>query len=348
MANRLTAALFESDAPMPWRKVTMMVVAMVLPAVVAVYFLGRPGAVAFVAAMPACLASQDAGLKVGTLVTLVMGMAGLLSLGQPEMALLVAPWLGIMVGICGSFGMAKAAIRGLLTWPLFTSSILQGVDLPILFGVFILAMIWAQAVVWWFGEQCSTGTEDPESESYAMVFGVALAVGITLSVYVGNLFFGQHGFWFPLTFVILVLPPHGELFSRTIKRTVGTIIGTAIAVGVALLTGSTALLVTLGAACLILGFRMLPYSYTIFTTLLTVAVIEVLALVTEVNQLAYERIGTMAAAAAMTIALGLIGWTVLRLFAPGALEALQEAGIEEPSPQGQRDPNARASATRAG
>lgn len=333
---------------MPWRSVSMMLVAMVVPAVVAVALLGRPGAVAFVAAMPACLAAQDGGVKVSVLVTLVMGMTGLLSLGQPDMALVVAPLLGLMVGICGSFGYARPAIRGLFTWPIFTSSILSGTEPTLLFAVFILAMLWAQAVTWAFGETRSNGVEDRESEEYAGVFGAVLAVGLTVSVWFGTEYFGAHGFWFPLTFVVLVLPPHGQLFSRTLKRTVGTIMGTAVAVGAAVLTDVTWVLVTLGAVCLVFGFRMLPRNYTIFTALLTVAVLEVLALVSEVDRLAYERVGTMGAAAALTIVLGLAGWAALRAFAPRALEALQDAGGAEPEIGGQRRLDSRASSSRPG
>ncbi len=346
--------LYESDRPMPWRDVAMMVIAMVGPAVVAVWFLGRPGAIAFVAAMPACLAAQDAGVRVSVLVTLVMGMTGLLSLGQPDMALLVAPLLGLMVGICGSFGYARAAIRGLLTWPIFTSSIIEHQSPTLLFLVFILAMLWAQTVTWAFGKADSNGGEDAESAEYAGVFGVVLAVGMSLSVWVGSRYFGNHGFWFPLTFVILVLPPHGQLFSRTLKRTIGTVIGTTIALCIAWVSDATWLMMSLGVLCLVFGFRMLPRNYTIFTVLLTIAVLEVLALVSSVDRLAYERVGTMGAAAAMTLALGLIGWVVLKVAAPGALESLQESGGEgdddsgAPELGGERRRDSRASATRAG
>ncbi len=340
--------LTESDTPMPWRKVAMMIIAIVLPAAIAVSFLGRPGAIAFVAAMPACLATQDANVKVSVLVTLVMGMTGLLSLGQPDMALIVAPLLGLMVGICGGWGYARAAIRGLLTWPIFTSSILEHSSHTLLFAIFVGATLWAQGVTWAFGEAGSNGTESPESEEHAGVFGVVLAVGMTLSVWVGDEYFGNHGFWFPLTFVILVLPPHGELFTRTLKRTLGTVIGTVVALGMALVSEATWLTLSLGMTCLILGFRMLPRNYTLFTTFLTVAVLEILALVSDVDRLAVERIGTMGAAAAMTIALGVMGWAVLRVAAPRALDALQSDGAAPPPIGGERRRDSHASASRPG
>ena len=78
------------------------------------------------------------------------------------------------------------------------------------------------------------------------------------------------------------------------------------------------------------------------------AVLEVLALVSAVDQLAFERIGTMAAAAGLTLTLGLLGGAILRLVEPKALSALQETGVEDPPIAGQRRRDSRASASRAG
>lgn len=340
--------LTEGARPMPWRKVLMLILAIVVPAAIAVPFMGRSGAIAFVAAMPACLAAQDAGIRAAALVTMVMGMAGMLSLGQPDMALVIAPVLALMVGVCGSFGLARPAIRPLLIWPIFTSPIIASDNLPLSFLIFSVSMLWSLAVTRAFSGTRSQDPEDVESDRYAMVFGIVLAVGLTLSVWLGNRYFGPHGFWFPLTFMILVLPPHGHLFRRTVKRTIGTLAGTAVALFLATLVEATWLLAVIGAACLPLGFRVMPRSYTLFTAFLTVTVLEVLALVSEVDRLAFERVGTMAAAALTTFALGFLGWAVLRLIEPEALEALQEAGVTETPLGGERRKDSVASAGRAG
>ncbi|WOI55914.1 FUSC family protein [Palleronia sp. LCG004] len=309
---------------MPWRSVAVTTLAVAAPPAIGVAIYGRMGAIAFIAALPAHLAAKDEGVLHATLVTLILGLAGLLSLGAPDMALIVAPVLGIMTGICGHHGVARPALRALITWTVFTSPILPSDEKPLLFAIFLLAMVWALAVTKIFGETRTTGEEDGESEEYALVFGTILAFGLAASVYVGNRFFGNHGFWFPLTFVVLCIPPHGRLFSRTMKRTLGTILGTALALAIAWISEAAWLTAALGILALPLAFRTLPWNYTFFTALLTISVLEILALVTDMDTLAFERLNTMAAAAALTLALGLIGWTVLRVLKPEALDALQE------------------------
>ncbi|MBJ3761513.1 FUSC family protein [Maribius pontilimi] len=316
--------LFEDGNPMDWRTVAITMLAVALPPVIAVLIYGRMGAVAFIAALPAYLAAKDAGVLNSSVVTLVMGMAGLLALGDPDMALIVAPCLGIITGICGKSGMARPCLRALITWTVFTSPILPADEKPMLFAIFILAMIWSLLVAAWFDQTRTSGDEDRESDEYALIFGSLFAFGLAASVFVGGRFFGEHGFWFPLTFVVLCIPPHGRLFKRTVKRTVGTILGTAVAIGFAWISEDTWLLITLGAVSLALSFRTLPWNYTVFTACLTVSVLEVLALVSDISTLAFERLYTMAAAAVMTFALGALGVLGLWLLKPDALKVLQQ------------------------
>ncbi|WP_102106652.1 FUSC family protein [Oceaniglobus roseus] len=314
------------DQLMPWAKVGITLLAVALPPVVAVLLFGRVGAVAFVAAMPAHLAAKDNGTKVALLVTLVMGMAGLLSLGRPDMAILVAVCLGLMVGRCGTWGLARPCIQALLTWTIFTSPIIAGSELPLVFGIFVAGMLWALAVTWWFGQTFTTGDEPPENAPHAVAFGLVMAVGLGISVWAGGRFFGSHGFWLPLTFVVLCLPPHGELFRRTLKRFAGTFIGTGLALALAWVSQAMWVEVLAGALCLPLAFRYMPKSYTLFTALLTVSVLEILAQVSDVDQLAGERLWTMVAAALLTVGLGALAWVALRLFRPEALKALLDEG----------------------
>jgi len=324
MKDAIRGWWFEGDDPMPWREVAITTLAVAVPPVLAILAFGRMGAVAFIASLAAHLSAKDEGVLTGTVVSLVLVISGLLSLGDPDLALLTAASLGIMTGICGLRGMARPPLRARITWTVFTSPILPATEKPLLFALFILAMVWSLGVTHVFGQSRTTGDEDQESAEYALVFGIAFAVGLTLSVYIGGRFFGDHGFWFPLTFVVLCLPPHGRLFRRTLKRTVGTVLGTAAAVAVALVSEATWLVVTLGAVSLPLAFRMLPYSYTIFTAMLTICVLELLALVSPVSTLAAERLYTMAAAAAMTYALGIVGYGVLMILKPDAAKTLRE------------------------
>ncbi|WP_170133836.1 FUSC family protein [Palleronia aestuarii] len=323
MIEKAKALIATNGAPMPWATVAITCAAIAVPPLVAILTMGRVGAVAFLASLPAHLAAKDEGVPLGALVTLFIGMAGILSLGDPEMALIVAPLLGMMAGICGHFGFARPAIRGLITWTVFTAPIISPDDKPLLLLLYIAAMAWSLAVTRIFGQTHTTGEEEPERDEYALVFGTVMAVGLFLSVFVGGRFFGEHGFWFPLTFVVLCLPPHGELFSRTMKRTIGTVLGTAVAFGIALISHAPWLVLTVGALSLPLAFRFLPSNYTIFTALLTVSVLELLALASEFNQLAMERLTTMGAAAVMTLALGALGAGCLWLWKPDTIRALQ-------------------------
>ena len=192
--------------------------------------------------------------------------------------------------------------------------------------LFIGGLVWALGITWAFGEDATGDDPNPDSQPYALIFGAMLAAGLMLSVWIGGRYFGPHGFWFPLTFVVLCVPPHGDVFSKTLRRTLGTVLGTIIAIAIAAVSEATWLTATVGILALPIGFRFLPSNYTLFTTLLTVSVLELLALVSDVSTLAVERLVTMAAAAAMTVALGLFGIGVLKRFAPDALEALQDGG----------------------
>ena len=317
--------LLTSDGdPMPWKTVAVTCAATMLPPVAGVLIFGRLGAVAFIATLASYLAAKDKGVLPAALVTLVMGFAGLLTVGDPLMGLTIAPTLGIMAGICGYYGFALPVMRALITWTVFTSPIFPADQKPLMFAIFVGAMIWSLVIAWLFRESETNEPEEPDSEEYALVFGAMLAVGLGLSVYVGGRYFGNHGFWFPLTFVVLCIPPHGRLFSRTMKRTFGTLLGTVIALAIAWLSDATWLRILVGAVSLPLAFRLLPRNYMLFTTFLTVAVLEVLALVSDVGNLAWERVATMGLAAIMTFGLAVVGLLALWLLRPKAIKALQE------------------------
>ena len=324
MLTRTKDWLVEGGDPMPWRKVAITTAAVAGPAAVTVPLFGVSGAMAFVAGLAGHLAAKDRGVKPAALVGLVLLMSGLLALGSPDMALILAPVLAVMIGICGTYGLAQPAMRALVVWTIFTGHLLPAGQDPLLTVMFMIGLVWALGLTWAFGEENTSDPEDPQSREYALIFGVMLAVGLTISVYIGGRYFGKHGFWFPLTFVVLCVPPHGSLFSRTGRRTIGTILGTAIAMGIAWAIDSTWIKAAIGMVALPIGFRFLPRNYTVFTTFLTITVLELLALVADVSNLAIERLLTMFAAAVMTFALGGIGALILKVFKPDALEALQD------------------------
>ena len=324
MLQKIRDLLVSNGDPMPWKTVAVTCSATMLPPIAGVLIFGRVGAVAFIATLASFLAAKDKGVLPAALVTLVMGFAGLLTVGDPVMGLMIAPILGIMAGICGYYGFALPVMRTLITWTVFTSPIFPADQKPLMFAIFVGAMIWSLGVAWLFHESDTNDPEEPNSEEYALVFGAMLAVGLGLSVYVGGRYFGNHGFWFPLTFVVLCIPPHGRLFGRTMKRTIGTLLGTAVALAIAWVSDATWLRILVGAVSMPLAFRAVPHNYMLFTTFLTVAVLEVLALVSDVGNLAWERVATMGLAAIMTFGLAAIGLLGLWLLRPEAIKALQE------------------------
>ena len=324
MLQKIRDLLVSNGDPMPWKTVAVTCSATMLPPIAGVLIFGRVGAVAFIATLASFLAAKDKGVLPAALVTLVMGFAGLLTVGDPVMGLMIAPILGIMAGICGYYGFALPVMRTLITWTVFTSPIFPADQKPLMFAIFVGAMIWSLGVAWLFHESDTNDPEEPNSEEYALVFGAMLAVGLGLSVYVGGRYFGNHGFWFPLTFVVLCIPPHGRLFGRTMKRTIGTLLGTAVALAIAWVSDATWLRILVGAVSMPLAFRAVPHNYMLFTTFLTVAVLEVLALVSDVGNLAWERVATMGLAAIMTFGLASIGLLGLWLLRPEAIKALQE------------------------
>ncbi|MHA6343929.1 FUSC family protein [Roseivivax sp. CAU 1761] len=324
MATGLGNMLADGAAPMPWRKVAGVLLAAVLPPVVAVAAFGPAGAVAFIAAMPAHLAAKESGIQVAVLVTLVTGIGGVLALGDPDMALLVAACLAAMTAIACHHGFARPCLRALFTWAVFTGPILPAEDKPLLLVLYVTAMVWSLGVTRAFGDAAEDGRGGRSTPAYSLIFGLALGIGLVVSVWVGGRYFGEHGFWFPLTFAVLWLPPFGQLFSRTMKRTLGTLLGTAAALALAWASGEGAAGTVLAVLALPFAFRMLPRSYLVFTALLTFVILEALALVSEVDRLAAERVTTMFAAAVMTLGLAATIAGALKLLAPDVLEEMLE------------------------
>ncbi|MEX6505431.1 FUSC family protein [Jiella sp. M17.18] len=312
-----------SGNPMPWKNVAATLAAVGAPPLVCLLLLGRTGVVALIASLPAHLASKDAGTAIAGLIVLATGLAGFVSLGQPDMALLVTPCLAAATAIAGGFGRARPVVRALIPWAIFTSPLLPMHEPETLFVVYIGAMIWSLFVTRLCGLAETLPPEEAESTDYAAVFGVIFAIGLTVSVYIGQHHFGRHGFWMPLSFVALCLPPHGALFSRTVQRVVGTVIGTLVIFAAGSLAPGSWWLAGLGVVSLPLAFRLIPMSYTAFITLLTVAILAFLNLVSSLDTLAFQRVAAMAAAAALTGALAAVGGLVLYLWKPEAFRALQ-------------------------
>ena len=309
---------------MPWKAVAATMLAAALPPIVCGLLFGKLAIAALIASMSAHLAAKDVRPGTAGLIVFSTGLAGFVCLGQPDMTLLVAPMVGIAAASAGHYGFARPVIRGLIFWTIFTSALMPADRPEALFVVYCLSMAWSLGVTRLAGLSATMAPEEAVSGQYSAVFGVVFATGLASSVYVGSRYFGAHGFWFPLTFVALCLPPHGQLFSRTLQRGVGTVVGTLMLFGLGQLTANPWWLAPIGVVALPLGFRILPMSYTGFITCLTITVLAFLNIATDIDTLAFERLATMGAAAVMMAPLAALGAVALWLIKPEALRALQE------------------------
>ncbi len=321
--------LFEGRQPTPWRFVAIAIAAITIPPAITIVAFGPEasdslGMAALLSAMPAYFAARHAGIAVSALVTVVTGMAGLLSLGDPAMALLIGPVLAVLAAICGHYGLASPALQAMLAWTIFTSPLLQP-DKPVLIlGVYLAAMVWSLGVAKLFGHTFTTAVEKPQSQGYAAVFGSLFALGMLIAIGVGTRYFGSHGYWFPLTLVVFALPPHAQLFDRSLKRVVGTLVAVMLVIGLGQLIELPPFHAALAVVSQVLAVRIMPISYVGATTLLTIGILETVALSTkiEIAAIAFERLGTVAAAAVLAGVLMGVGVLIFRLVAPEALRSL--------------------------
>ncbi|ETX30162.1 FUSC family protein [Roseivivax isoporae] len=328
MLQALGRFLIDGERQMPWHAVLTTMLAVVVPVIAAVAIFGSPGAAVFIAAMPAHLAAKQSGIYAATGVTLMTSMGGVLALGSLVLSLQVAAILSVITAIGFRHGLATPCLRALFTWTVFTGPVLPEDQKALILALSIAAIFWSVGVTWAMGHAADAAQDDASSPEYSLLFGAALGVGLVLSVWVGNTFFGAHGFWFPLTFAVLWIPPFGELFSRTAKRSLGTVAGVAVALGLAFVVEEVVLRAAIAILALPLAFRILPRSSVAFVTLLTVAVIEALSLVSDVERLAFERVYSMAAAALMAVVLGVIALWILRRIDPEAIETLKSPDPE--------------------
>ncbi|SLN09593.1 hypothetical protein ROJ8625_00030 [Roseivivax jejudonensis] len=321
--------LIDGDGYMPWRGVAAVLLAVVVPVLLAVTVFGPAGAAVFIAALPAHLAAKQAGIYAATVVTMVTAMGGVLALGSLEMSLLVAACLAIITSIGFRHGLATPCLRALFTWTVFTGPILPADEKPLILLLSIAAIFWSVSVTWAMGEAADASEEESSGPEFSLLFGAMLGVGLVLSVYIGARFFGPHGFWFPLTFAVLWIPPFGQLFTRTAKRTAGTVAGVALAMALAIGVESEATRAAIALAIVPFAFRILPRSYAGFTALLTMIVLEALSLVSDLDALAVERIWSMLAAALTAGLLGLLAFAILRRVAPDALDELMQPSEDD-------------------
>ncbi|WP_313112786.1 FUSC family protein [Aequorivita sediminis] len=95
---------------------------------------------------------------------------------------------------------------------------------------------------------------------------------------VGIIFKIQNPYWILLTLIVIMRPTFGLTKTRSIERTVGTLIGGVIAVAIVLITQNTTVYGVLAITSLIIAFSMIQRNYRASATFITLSVVFIYAL----------------------------------------------------------------------
>ena len=112
------------------------------------------------------------------------------------------------------------------------------------------------------------------------IFKHSLRLGVmTMIGYgVGMLFSVQNPYWILLTLIVIMRPTFGLTKTRSKERTIGTLIGGALAVGIVLLTQNTTVYGILAIVSLVIAFSMIQRNYKAGATFITLSVVFIYAL----------------------------------------------------------------------
>lgn len=112
------------------------------------------------------------------------------------------------------------------------------------------------------------------------IFKHALRLGVMsmIGYGVGMLFSVQNPYWILLTLIVIMRPTFGLTKTRSKERTIGTLIGGALAVGIVLLTQNTTVYGILAIVSLVIAFSMVQRNYKAAATFITLSVVFIYAL----------------------------------------------------------------------
>lgn len=112
------------------------------------------------------------------------------------------------------------------------------------------------------------------------IFKHSLRLGVmTMIGYgVGMLFSVQNPYWILLTLIVIMRPTFGLTKTRSKERTIGTLIGGALAVGIVLITQNTTVYGVLAIVSLVIAFSMVQRNYKAAATFITLSVVFIYAL----------------------------------------------------------------------
>ncbi|MCZ4318278.1 FUSC family protein [Aequorivita viscosa] len=120
---------------------------------------------------------------------------------------------------------------------------------------------------------------------------------------VGILFAVQNPYWILLTLIVIMRPAFGLTKTRSKERTIGTLIGGALAVGIVLITQNTTLYGILAITSLVIAFSMVQRNYKASATFITLSVVFIYALLSPnvFNVIQYRVTDTLIGAGLATL-----------------------------------------------
>lgn len=127
---------------------------------------------------------------------------------------------------------------------------------------------------------------------------------VTMIGYAVGLFFElQNPYWILLTLIVIMRPNFGLTKTRSKERTIGTLIGGALAVGVVLLTQNTTVYAILAIVTLVISFSMVQRNYKAAATFITLSVVFIYALLSPdiFNVIQYRVTDTLIGAGLATL-----------------------------------------------
>lgn len=106
-----------------------------------------------------------------------------------------------------------------------------------------------------------------------------LAITAMMGYAVGVIFEVQNSYWILLTILVIMRPTYGLTKERAIHRTIGTLIGGAVAFGVILVTDNKTIYGALSILSIVIAFSMIQKNYKAAATFVTLNVVFVYALI---------------------------------------------------------------------
>ena len=146
-------------------------------------------------------------------------------------------------------------------------------------------------------------TENFNLRSPIFKHSLRIATMTMIGYAVGIVFEVQNSYWILLTLIVIMRPSFGLTKTRSRERTIGTLIGATLAVGVVLLTQNTTVYGILAIVTLVISFSMIQRNYKAAATFITLSVVFIYALLRPdiFNVIQYRVTDTLIAAGLATL-----------------------------------------------